>query len=103
MFHSLIIVETLRISPSPFLLAKNCTKPIELIDVDGTKLMVEHGTSIQLPVFSIHHSDRIYPNPNAFDPDRFDAVSLNELKKNGLFLPFGDGPRICLGKYFTLS
>lgn len=93
-----IFVETIRIGPSAFLLAKNCTKSIELYDFDGTKLIVEEGTSIQLPIFAIHHDEHFYDEPNAFKPRRFESKPLNELKKSGHFLPFGDGPRICLGK-----
>lgn len=90
--------ETLRIGPSAFLLAKACTQPIELYDFDGTRLLVEPGTLIQLPVFAIHHDERFYDMPNSFRPERFQTLSLNELKKSGRFLPFGDGPRQCIGK-----
>lgn len=95
----MIAIETLRISPSAFLLAKNCTQSIELFDFDGTKLLVEPGTSIQLPVFAIHHDKRFYDEPNVFKPERFEAMPPSELRKNGQFLPFGDGPRICLGDW----
>lgn len=93
------VVETIRIGPSAFLLAKNCTQSIELDDFDGTKLIVEPGTSIQLPIFAIHHDKRFYDEPNSFKPERFESETVNELKKSGHFLPFGDGPRICLGLY----
>lgn len=103
-FSNLLInIETMRISPSAFLLAKNCTQSIELTDFDGGKFVVEAGTSIQLPVYAIHHDERFYDEPNSFKPQRFEFQSSNELKKNGKFLPFGDGPRICLGKLFTLN
>lgn len=94
---SIFLSETIRIGPSAFLLAKNCTQPIELCDFDGKKLLVESGTSIQLPVYAIHHDERFYEDPNIFRPERFQSVSANELKKNGRFLPFGDGPRQCIG------
>lgn len=96
-FFFFFFVETIRIGPSAFLLAKNCTQPIELYDFDGTKLLVETGTSIQLPVFAIHHDDRFYQEPNSFKPQRFESQPSNELKKSGHFLPFGDGLRICMG------
>lgn len=92
------IVETIRVGPSAFLLAKACTQPIELCDFDGNRLLVEPGTSIQLPVFAIHHDERFYDEPNSFRPERFQTVPSNELKKSGRFLPFGDGQRQCIGK-----
>lgn len=92
------VLETIRISPSAFLLAKNCTQPIELFDFDDRKLLVEPGTSIQLPVFAIHHDQRFYDEPNSFKPERFESMASGEMNKSGIFLPFGNGPRICLGK-----
>lgn len=75
-----------------------------MVDFDGKKLLIEPGTSIQLPIFAIHHDQRFYDEPNSFKPERFESVSLKERRKNGHFLPFGDGPRMCLGrmKYFFL-
>lgn len=97
------VLETIRISPSAFLLAKNCTQPIELFDFDDRKLLVEPGTSIQLPVFAIHHDERFYDEPNSFKPERFESMASSELNKSGIFLPFGNGPRICLGKLSTMT
>ncbi|XP_055298123.1 probable cytochrome P450 28a5 isoform X2 [Sitodiplosis mosellana] len=96
-----IVNETIRIGPSAFLLAKCCTEPIELHDYDGTKLLVEAGTSIQLPVFALHHDERFYEKPNSFQPERFELQSPNELKRRGQFLAFGDGQRICIGQKFA--
>lgn len=93
-----LFLETIRISPSAFLFAKKCTQPIRLADYDGSELLVERGTSVQLPVYAIHHDAQYYERPNEFRPERFDEVSADERRKAGLFLPFGSGPRLCLGK-----
>lgn len=79
------------------MLAKTCTQSIELTDYDGKMVLIESGTSIQLPVYALHHDQRFYDAPNSFRPERFELHSANELKKRGQFLPFGDGPRVCLG------
>lgn len=79
-------------------MAKTCTEPIELNDYDGRVVRIEKGTCIQLPLYAIHHDADFYPEPDAFNPKRFDAKSLHQLRENGLFLPFGKGPRICLGE-----
>lgn len=91
-------IETIRVAPSAFLVAKTCTQSIELTDYDGKMVLIEPKTSIQLPVFALHHDSRFYDSPNAFCPERFELQSANELKKRGQFLPFGDGPRQCLGE-----
>lgn len=85
------------------MLAKTCTQPIELSDYDGKTARIEAGTSIQLPVYAIHHDERFYDAPNSFRPERFQMQSANERQKQSQFLPFGDGPRQCLGKIRNLS
>lgn len=80
------------------MLAKTCTQPIELLDHDDKAVLIETGTSIQLPVYAIHHDERFHDAPNSFRPERFELQSVNELKKQSQFLPFGDGPRQCFGE-----
>lgn len=54
-----------------------------------------------IPLKAMHMDERYWKNPEQFDPDRF----LNDKIVPGTYLPFGDGPRICIGKgsfYFLL-
>lgn len=50
-----------------------------------------------IPVWSIHHDWKNYPNPEIFDPERFNGDEKQS--RPGVFLPFGDGPRYCLGRF----
>ena len=63
---------------------------------NGTKVSVPKGTMIWVPVYGMHHDPDIYPNPEKFDPERFneDAVFARHPMH---YLPFGDGPRNCIG------
>lgn len=63
----------------------------------NTKITIPKGTKVWIPIFGIQLDPRFYPNPEVFDPDRFndDAVAARHPMT---YLPFGDGPRNCIGK-----
>uniref|UniRef100_A0A1B6M3Z0 Cytochrome P450 n=1 Tax=Graphocephala atropunctata TaxID=36148 RepID=A0A1B6M3Z0_9HEMI len=92
-----VLKETLR-RYSIFALTKTCTKDCTL-ESNGLSFPVRKGDHIWVPAYAIHHDPDIYPNPDEFDPDRF----LPENVKNRhpmSYMPFGAGPRICLGNRF---
>lgn len=49
-----------------------------------------------MPIYALHHDEKYFPNPEVLDPERF--AEGKQIPK-GAYLPFGDGPRICIGKY----
>ncbi|KAK9307618.1 hypothetical protein QLX08_002207 [Tetragonisca angustula] len=64
------------------------------------KITIPKGTKIWVPVYGIQHDPNIYPDPEKFDPERFndDAAAARHPMS---FLPFGDGPRNCIGARFA--
>lgn len=61
-------------------------------------MTVEKGTAILIPSFSLQRDETFYPDPMKFDPSRFyienkKGKTINEMP----YLPFGDGPRNCIG------
>lgn len=76
---------------SPFIVRK-CTKPYTL---PNTNVTIEPGVKVLIPIYALHNDARYYPSPEKFDPERFVD---NNYRPNGHYLPFGDGPRICIGK-----
>jgi cytochrome P450 len=53
-----------------------------------------------LPVYALHRNHRLWRDPDRFDPQRFaDRQSIDRFS----YLPFGDGPRICIGASFALQ
>ncbi|XP_037920499.1 cytochrome P450 6a2-like [Hermetia illucens] len=67
--------------------------------VANTKLVIEKGTTVLIPVYEIHNDARYYPNPEKFDPDRF-LPEVWKVRHPMSFLGFGDGPRNCIGMRF---
>ncbi|KAG5669750.1 hypothetical protein PVAND_000044 [Polypedilum vanderplanki] len=54
-----------------------------------------------VPILAIHHDPLYYPEPNNFDPERFDEEKIRQ-RPAFTFLPFGDGMRNCIGMRFAL-
>ncbi|KAH7696147.1 cytochrome P450 3A24-like protein [Aphelenchoides avenae] len=86
-----VINETLRICPPVFRSGRRCTAPITLKGIP-----FEKGTNFIMPVHAMHHNSEFYDNPEVFDPERFSPEE--KAKRDPMtFVPFGFGPRICLG------
>lgn len=75
-------------------LTRFCTKKYTIPD---SELTLNVGDKLMIPVYSIHNDPKYYPNPEVFDPERFIEENKSSRPRN-TFLPFGDGPRICIGK-----
>lgn len=87
--------ETLRkYTPIQFL-TRVCTKDYK---IPGSNVTIEKGTSILIPYFSLHRDEKFYSDPMKFDPSRFDSKNKNGKTVHDMpHLPFGDGPRNCIG------
>lgn len=90
-----IFAETLRKYPILPLLNREITEAFEF---SKSKLQLPVGTKIIIPTWSIHHDRKYYPDPEMFDPERFNPENKSRII-NGTYIPFGDGPRYCIGKH----
>ena len=61
---------------------------------------VKARTPVYVPVYAIHRHKLLWDNPDSFDPDRF-APDRSKGRARGAYLPFGAGPRICIGASFA--
>lgn len=79
---------------------KKCDESIEVEDYDGSKLKIEKGMDVLIPMHSFHFHPDYFPDPQTFDPERFDESKGGTKKflESGILMPFGQGPRMCLGK-----
>ncbi|XP_032681458.1 cytochrome P450 6A1-like [Odontomachus brunneus] len=93
-----VFKETLRkYPPVTFLMRKS----ISNYTFDGTKINIPKGQTIWIPAYAIQRDPDIYPDPDFFQPDRFNEEIMKT--RNAMFyLPFGDGPRNCIGARFAV-
>lgn len=69
--------------------------------VPGTDVILEKGTMVLISTLGLHRDPDYYDNPTCFDPERFSDENKSDIKQF-TYLPFGEGYRICIGKYFLL-
>lgn len=95
MFHSkcCFFSETLRIYPSASIFARVVTKDYT---IPNTKIVLKKGTNVMVPLLGLHMDPEHFPNPTLFNPDRFAADAEHPIPPFA-YLPFGDGPRSCIG------
>jgi cytochrome P450 len=87
-----VIMETLRLCPPASLLARQTTRDLEL---EGVK--IPRATRVWMPACFIHRDPDFWPEPNAFDPDRWEKKPVR-----GTYVPFSDGSRNCAGRNFAM-
>ncbi|XP_052870409.1 probable cytochrome P450 6a14 [Anopheles cruzii] len=92
------IYETLRKYPPVAVLERTVAKQYK---IPGTAVVLPVGMKIMIPAYAIHHDPAIYPDPHRYDPDRF-TPELMARRNPCAYLPFGEGPRICVGLRFGL-
>lgn len=72
--------------------------------VPETTHTIRKGTMCFISTFGIHRDHEFYPQPTVFRPQRFlDFPNGSDVKRGLCYLPFGDGPRICIGNYLHIS
>lgn len=93
----LVVLETLRKYPPGTSLTR---KSVDEYTFAGTNVTIPKGTMVWIPVYSLQHDPKIYPDPEKFDPERFSEENV-KLRDPMHYLPFGDGPRNCIGNVLT--
>lgn len=91
-----VISEALRKWPPIAITDRQCVKKYEL-NVDGRLFIFEEDVGYMIPIYALHNDPKYFPNPQKFDPERFSEANKGNIVK-GTYLPFGIGPRGCIGK-----
>lgn len=90
-----IVDETLRLYPPAAFLSRTAKAPDELCGRE-----IRAGDTVILPIYALHRHHDLWADPDRFDPGRFaDPKGIDRFA----YLPFGDGPRICIGQNFALQ
>ena len=89
----MIIDEALRLYPPAALVSRTAQAPDTLAGRE-----VKKGDTVMIPIYALHRNALLWDDPDAFRPERF-----AEKPQRYAYLPFGDGPRICIGASFALQ
>lgn len=91
-----VFKEALRLYPPVYGFARQVIEPTRAGGYD-----LPERTIVFLCPYAMHHRAAVWPDPERFDPDRF--LPENEAKRHKLaWMPFGAGPRVCIGSQFAL-
>ena len=92
-----VVTESMRLYPPAWIIGRQA---IEAVPVGGATL--PEGAGVLLCQWVMHRHPRYYPDPDAFNPDRWDDEAV---RRNPPFtyFPFGGGPRLCIGKPFAIQ
>ncbi|NXD61739.1 CP3AO protein, partial [Eolophus roseicapillus] len=95
-YLDMVVSESLRLFPPVGRIDRVCKKTVELNGVTIPKGMV-----VMIPTYMLHHDPAYWPEPKEFRPERFSKESRESIDPY-TFLPFGAGPRNCIGMRFAL-
>eukprot|EP00899_Mesostigma_viride_P024011 jgi/Mesvir1/4795/Mv11091-RA.1 len=93
-----VVKETLRFYPTATTLVREAAEEAEILGYRITP-----GMTVFIPVNAIHMDPKHFPDPAAYLPERFDPEGPEEkARPSHAFIPFGSGPRMCLGFKFAM-
>ncbi|XP_025721740.2 cytochrome P450 4F6-like [Callorhinus ursinus] len=97
-FLTMCIKESLRLHPPVTVIARRCTHDVGL--PDGR--IIPKGSICVISIFGIHHNPSIWPDPEVYNPFRFDP-EIPQKRSPLAFIPFSAGPRNCIGQTFAMT
>ncbi|XP_047529705.1 uncharacterized protein LOC125065894 [Vanessa atalanta] len=103
-YMDMVISEVLRLWPPAIALDRICTKDYNMgkpNDNAEKDFIMRKGEVLWIPVWCFHHDPKYFPNPYKFDPERFSNENKHKINPMA-YMPFGLGPRNCIGSRFAL-
>ncbi len=95
-FSTQVIQEALRLYPPFWMVDREA-----IADDRVGNVAIPAGSMVIVHVYGAHHAARHWPDPEIFDTDRF-LKGNEKLRAPFTYLPFGGGPRVCIGNHYAM-
>jgi cytochrome P450 len=92
-----VFKETLRLYPPITFIPR-----VAAADTVIGKKKIKRGTMVMIAPWVLHRHHSLWSDPDVFDPDRFSPSRADQIK-DGAYMPFGLGPRVCVGAAFATT
>ncbi|GAB6844249.1 cytochrome P450 [Methylorubrum rhodinum] len=92
-----VLMEAMRLYPPAPLIVRRTVREVRLGET-----RIPAGESVHVPVYALHRNRGLWDRPDAFDPDRF-APAIHAARDRYAYLPFGAGPRVCIGMGLAIT
>ncbi|CAK9813269.1 Cytochrome P450 9e2 [Anthophora plagiata] len=102
-YMEMVTSETLRKYPPIVFIDRLCAQKFELPPAGAgyNSVIVYPDNLVWFPVYALHHDPKYFPDPEKFDPERFSKENKDNIVPY-TYMPFGVGPRKCIGNRFAL-
>ncbi|CAG9785905.1 unnamed protein product [Diatraea saccharalis] len=103
-YLDMVISEVLRLWSPGVALDRICNKDYNIGKANekcDKDYIIRKGEGVMIPVWGIHRNPEFHPDPLKFDPERFSEENKHKIKP-WTYIPFGIGPRNCIGSRFAL-
>jgi cytochrome P450 len=96
-YTRMVLEEALRLYPPAHTIARTAVKEDW---IGGVR--IPPGAAVFISIYATHRNPTLWPEPERFDPERF-APDAAARRHRFAYLPFGGGPRICIGNGFAMA
>ncbi|XP_028160700.1 cytochrome P450 9e2-like [Ostrinia furnacalis] len=103
-YMDMVVSEVLRLWPPAIATDRMCIKDYNLGKPNSKATedyYIRKGEAFAIPIWAFHRDPEFFPNPNKFDPERFSEENKHKIQPF-TYMPFGLGPRNCIGSRFAL-
>ena len=96
-YTTMVIEETMRLYPPVWGLTR---RAVSADKVGGYR--VPAGADVMISPYTLHRHPGFWPDPERFDPERFDLANAATAARHYAYIPFGAGPRVCVGSHLGM-